>query len=183
MAGARARPARRLKLYAASLGFYETVVAAPNQAEALRAWGVRQNLFAEGRATVTGDPAARAALDHPGRPLRRPIGTKGAYSLDPPLPQPPLSAPPQADRPRAARAPAPPPPPSPRPDRSALDQAEADLERLKAQRRGEAAVFKARRQALAKEEAEAEARTAAALEAAEARVARARLAYTRAGGR
>jgi hypothetical protein len=36
----------KLKAYQAQIGFYDTVVAAPSQAAALRVWGVRQNLFA-----------------------------------------------------------------------------------------------------------------------------------------
>src|SRR4051794_39153161 len=41
-----AKPARRLKVYAARLdGLNDYVVAAPNQGEALKAWDIRQNLF------------------------------------------------------------------------------------------------------------------------------------------
>ena len=53
-----ARRARRLKVYRTELGFFDTVVAAPNQSAALEAWGVHQNLFAEHRAAVTADAAA-----------------------------------------------------------------------------------------------------------------------------
>ena len=54
---------RRLKVFQVHLGFFETVVAAPSQAAALRAWGTHQNLFADGQARVTDDPqAVEAAL-------------------------------------------------------------------------------------------------------------------------
>ena len=35
----------KLKVSQAQFGFFDTVVAAPSQAAALRAWGVNQNLF------------------------------------------------------------------------------------------------------------------------------------------
>ena len=44
---------RKLKVFQAQFGFYDTIVAAPSQAAALRAWGVNQNLFASGEATGT----------------------------------------------------------------------------------------------------------------------------------
>ena len=75
---------RKLKVFQARIGFYDTVVAAPSQAAALRAWGVRQNLFTEGRAGQSEDAGAReAALARPGTPLRRPIGSNGAFAVHP----------------------------------------------------------------------------------------------------
>ena len=73
--------AARLKVYAASLdGLHEWIVAAPNQAEALAAWGVNQNLFQQGEARITDDPVAlKAATAAPGRVLRRPAGSKEAF--------------------------------------------------------------------------------------------------------
>ena len=44
---------RRLKVFQAQFGFYDTVVAASSQAAALRAWGIHQTLFANGEATET----------------------------------------------------------------------------------------------------------------------------------
>ncbi len=68
---------RRLKVFQAQLGFFETVVAVPSQAAALRAWQVHQNLFTDGQARATDDPqAAEAALAHPGVPLKRALGSK-----------------------------------------------------------------------------------------------------------
>ena len=67
---------RKLKVFQAQFGFYDTVVAAPSQAAALRAWGMHQNLFASGEATVTTDEAAvAAAIAHPETPLRRAVGS------------------------------------------------------------------------------------------------------------
>jgi hypothetical protein len=55
---------RKLKVFEARLGFYDTVVAVPSQAAALRAWDTRQNLFASGDASVSNDKdAVAAALD------------------------------------------------------------------------------------------------------------------------
>jgi hypothetical protein len=63
--------AKRLKVYEARIGFYDVVVAAPNQTAALKAFGVHANLFADGAARVTTDPqAVRAALSAPGEPVR-----------------------------------------------------------------------------------------------------------------
>lgn len=70
----------RLKVFAARQGFHDTVVAAASQAKALEAWGTRQNLFGEGLAGVTDDPAAvEAALARPGVVLRRPAGSDQAF--------------------------------------------------------------------------------------------------------
>jgi hypothetical protein len=71
---------RKLKLYRTQIGFFDTIVAAPSQAAALRAWGVHQNLFAEGRAEAIDDSKAmEAAAKHPEQPLRRAIGSNGAW--------------------------------------------------------------------------------------------------------
>ena len=48
----------RLKVFQARFGFHDSVVAAVSQAAALRAWGVHQNLFADGQASITNDPRA-----------------------------------------------------------------------------------------------------------------------------
>jgi hypothetical protein len=48
----------KMMVFEAHLGFYDTVVAAPSRAAALRAWGVHQDLFAAGEARVTSDPLA-----------------------------------------------------------------------------------------------------------------------------
>ena len=79
---------RHLKVFQAHLGFYDTAVAAPSRAAALKAWGSRQNLFREGVASETKDPqAVTAALAKPGVVLRRPVGSNAAFSENPGLPQ------------------------------------------------------------------------------------------------
>jgi hypothetical protein len=164
---------RRLKVYFARLGFFESVVAAPNQAAALEAWGVHQNLFAAGEARVATEKAAQTALEHPGAPLKRAIGDDGPFSLD---------AEPRLDRKRAAgarKASTSEPPP----DRSDLDAAEAALQRQEqAQSRGEAE-FSRRREALAAEEAGARRDWSQAHKAAERTLQRERRAYAKAGGK
>ena len=65
----------RLKVYRAQMGFAEAIVAAPSQKAALQAWGARQNLFAEGLATVAEDAEeVGAATAKPGVVLQRPGG-------------------------------------------------------------------------------------------------------------
>ena len=160
---------RALKVYAAPLGFFESVVAAPSQAAALRAWGVHQDLFASGDAKVTTDQAAvKAATAHPGVPLKRPVGVKGGFALDPDLPD--------APEPKRSRARA-------KPDRARLDAAEARLRDIEdEQARGEAELEE-RRQALEAEAAAAHKRWAGVRKQAEADVERQRRAFSRAGGR
>jgi hypothetical protein len=70
-------PARRLKVFQAQFGFLDSVVAAPSQASALRAWGTHQDLFASGDARLATDEAAvKAALD-----LQRAVGTSDPFLL------------------------------------------------------------------------------------------------------
>jgi hypothetical protein len=137
----------RLKVFQAHLGFFDTVVAAPSRAAALKAWGSRQDLFRDGQAKPASDPhAIAAALSKPGLVLRRPVGSNAAFSENPGLPNLPKApkkapekkpapvaskskaAAPAARATRTVREPPPPPPP----DRSPLDAAEkaiADLKR------------------------------------------------------
>ncbi|MDZ4375677.1 MAG: hypothetical protein U1C74_30210, partial [Phenylobacterium sp.] len=156
---------RKLKVFQAQFGFYDTVVAAPSQAAALRIWGVRRNLFASDDATVvTDERAIAAALAAPETILRRPVGSRDAFTVDPTgLPQVP-DAPvkpaakpatePKAKRtkprlvakskPEAKPRPTSEPRPAARapPDRSQLDAAEAALAALDADRRREEAAFR-----------------------------------------
>jgi hypothetical protein len=173
-------PKRRLKVFQAQFGFYDTVVAVPSQAEALRIWGTRQNLFAEGEATPAKDSAAiAAALAHPGVPLRRAIGSKAAYAVQPtdaadiPLP---------AKAKTRAPAKAAPAPKAKTADRSKLAAAEAKLTAVEAARKAEETKLQTRRDALEADEAEAQASYVAARKAATAAVAAARAAYRDAGG-
>ena len=176
--------APRLKVYQAELGFYDTVVAAPNQKAALAAWGVRQNLFAQGEARVTEDAAAvAAALEHPQTPLKRPLGSADPFTLEPGLPSVP-------DRPRKAKAkgeaggktaPRAPAKPAP-PDRSRLAAAEKALARLEDRHARDEAAFEAEADDLARRRAKARAEHSAARKTARAKLAQARAAYRRAGG-
>ena len=77
-------PTRKLKVFQAQFGFFDTVVVAPSQAAALRAWGTHRNLFATGHARVATDEAAiAAALEHPGTLLRRAVGSNDPFALEP----------------------------------------------------------------------------------------------------
>ena len=73
--------AARLKVFVTSDGLTDYVVAVSSRAKALAAWGVRQDVFKEGQAHETDDPAlVKAALAQPGEVLRRPSGTRGALA-------------------------------------------------------------------------------------------------------
>lgn len=172
-------PARRLKVYEARFGFHDSVVAAPNQKAALDAWGVRQDLFAEGDARVSEDQAAiEAAQAHPGTPLRRAAGTSDPFGLSPNLPD----IPDAVRKPKAkARAAKPVEPPAP-PDRSELDKAEADLAALETRQRDEGADFERRMAALESEMEAARRRWRPERRKAEAAVEEKQRAYRRAGG-
>jgi hypothetical protein len=173
-------PGRKLKVFQAQLGFHESVVAAPSQAAALRAWGVQQNLFAEGQARVSDDPQATAAARaHPGTPLRRAVGTRGAFELNPDS----LPDIPDAPRRKATRAvPSKPVPAKPPADRSELDAAEAALRALDARRKREEARLRARQADLDQQVADRQAAYVAERKAAATAVAAHRQAYRRAGG-
>jgi hypothetical protein len=165
-----AKPAGRLKVYRATLGFRESVVAAPNQAAALKAWGVRQNLFAEGAASVADDAGAvKAALAQPDVPLSRPVGSKAAFTAGQEgAPQPP------AGRRKSAK---------PAPDRAALDAARAALAKVETESQAAATAFRDRQAALKAEAAASEKAWAERRARAKATVDDARRAYVRAGGK
>lgn|SRR6476619_5646084 len=70
----------KVKVFTASLGFYETAVAARSQKMALAHWGVTRDLFREGSAKETHDPkAVQAAMRKVGMVVRRPIGFNGPF--------------------------------------------------------------------------------------------------------
>jgi colicin import membrane protein len=72
--------ARRLKTYQTSSGFFDLAIAAPSMKAAAEAWGSRTNVFKQGLAKETRDPAIVAAtLAKPGVILRRPVGSKEAF--------------------------------------------------------------------------------------------------------
>ena len=175
---------RKLKVFQAQFGFYDVVVAAPSQAAALRAWGVHQNLFAEGMARVIDDPeAVDAALAHPGALLKRAVGSADPFALDPVnLPAVPSAARKAQHQPKRGSRASPPPEPPPA-DRGDLDSAERALRELEEAWKQREAEFRRRREELdAAEAAEAEAYKAKK-KAGLATVSIARRAYRDAGGR
>lgn len=167
---------QRLKVFQAQLGFFDTVVAAPSQTAALRAWGVHQNLFADGLARVTDDPqATEAALAHAGVPLKRALGSADPFALEP------INLPkvPDAVKKVKAAAAAPPSPPA---DRSALDAAEEALRRLDDDRKAEEATFRQRQDALDADRKAAQAAYVERHEVVRRALVDARAAYRKAGG-
>ena len=67
---AKERITRRQKVYTTRIGIDDWAVAVPNQKAALKAWDVRENLFASGAARPVDDPAVvEAALKTPGIPV------------------------------------------------------------------------------------------------------------------
>ena len=171
---------RKLKVFEAQLGFYDTVVAVPGKAAALGAWGVHQDLFAAGQARLAEDAAAvKAALAHPGVPLRRAVGSKDAFAVDPTG----LPEVPDAPKKKAAAKARPQPEPEPEPDRTALDAAETALATLEAARKREEAAFQRRQDALDAERDAAQSAYVAHRKAVAAAVAEARRAYRKRGGR
>ena len=172
---------RKLKVFQTQMGFYDTVVAAPGQAAALRAWGARQDLFAGGEAKLVTDASAvAAALKHPNTPLRRAVGSNDPFRLEPSgLPRLPDAPKRRAVTPVAQPRPAAAQPPA---DRSALDAAEAALRRLNDERKREEADLRRRQTELGAAKAKAQADYVEARKAAEAAVAEARQAYRKTGG-
>jgi len=80
--------ARTLKTYVTSLGFFDLAVAAPSMKAALEAWGAGSNLFHQGFAKETDDPAiVTATLAKPGVVLRRPVRSDGAFKEQAELPK------------------------------------------------------------------------------------------------
>jgi colicin import membrane protein len=79
---------RALKTYVTSIGFFDLAVAAPSMKAALEAWGGAQNLFNQGFAKETHDPAiVKAAMAKPGTVLKRAVGSNGAFTEDAALPK------------------------------------------------------------------------------------------------
>jgi hypothetical protein len=79
--------ARKLKTYQTSLGFFDEAIAAPSMKAALEAWGADSNLFHQGAAKESDDPAVIAAtMAKPGVVLRRPVGSDGPFGEHAELP-------------------------------------------------------------------------------------------------
>lgn len=173
---------RKLKVFQAQFGFYDTVVAAPSQAAALRAWGVNQNLFASGEAKVTTEGAAvAAATAHPEIPLRRAVGSSDPFALEP------TSLPAVPDGPKkTATKPVPkakPTKPSrPAADPSKLDAAEKALTELDDTRKREEAALRREAEDLETRRMAAQSAYVEARKIATSKVVDARTAYRKAGG-
>jgi len=125
-----AKPAkpRAPKVYWAEIdGLNEWIVAAPNRPDALAAFDLRQDLFAQGLAGEEKDPAKiEAARASPGTPLRRPQGSKAPFAPAD------AAADWSAALPKGSKARA---NAKPKPDRKALAQAEARLKQIEAAHR------------------------------------------------
>ena len=79
---------RKLKTYQTSIGFFDLAIAAPSMKAALEAWGSKSNLFHQGVATETQDPATIAAtMARPGVVLRRAVGSNDTFTQNPALPR------------------------------------------------------------------------------------------------
>jgi hypothetical protein len=79
--------ARKLKTYQTSLGFFDQAIAAPSMKAALEAWGADSNLFHQGAAKESDDPAViDAAMKKPGVVLKRPVGSNGPFGEHAELP-------------------------------------------------------------------------------------------------
>lgn len=78
---------RKLKTFQTSLGFFDQAIAAPSMKAALEAWGAESNLFHQGIAKETTDPAIVAAtMAAPGVVLKRPVGSSGEFKEHADLP-------------------------------------------------------------------------------------------------
>lgn len=167
--------ARKLKVYAAEIdGLHDWIVAAPNRPEALKAFDIRQDLFAQGQAHEETDPAlVEQALKAPGTPLRRPKGSREPFA--------PASegADWSAAEPKGAKAK----PRKAKPDRGPVDKAKTRLAELEERHRQAVDDIAAERERLdrrADREDEAFDRDR---QEAQAAIDEAKAAYRRAGGR
>ncbi|HEY1710216.1 MAG TPA: hypothetical protein VGG10_18240 [Rhizomicrobium sp.] len=74
-----------LKVFRTRIGFYDSVVATTSRPQALRLWGVRQDLFRNDAAEETKEPAlVKAALAEPHTALYRLAGSKAAFAAHSP---------------------------------------------------------------------------------------------------
>lgn len=159
--------ARKLKVFKAQFGFFDSVVAAPSQAAALRAWGTHQDLFASGDAEATGETAAvEAALAHPETPLQRATGTQDKFQIQ-------ATGSPRVGSNTASKTRT----PKPEPDRSRLDAAEAVLRDLDRRHKREEADFQGEQDDLDARRSAAGQSYARSREAAVSALATARAAY------
>lgn len=140
---------RKLKVFQTRIGFHDTVVAAASRAAALRAWGVRRDLFTQGLAEEIQDPdIVAAAVEHPDIPLKRPAGSSQPFSIDPARPKVSEIDPEGAKAKPASKEK----PPKPPPSRAKLDAAETALAKIERDHERRAQVLDAERKAIEAEE-------------------------------
>ena len=78
----------KLKSFTTESGFFELAVAAPSRAAALKAWGMKHDIFAQGLARQSEDKGiAAATIAKPLVVLRRPLGSKAAFTEKAALPE------------------------------------------------------------------------------------------------
>jgi hypothetical protein len=135
-------------------------------------------LFAGGEARIATDEAAvAAALQHPGTPLRRAVGSNEPFSLEPTsFPKLPDSPKKQTAKRKAK------PQPQLAADRSQLDAAEAALRELDQRRKQEEAGFRRDAEALGARRAAAQEAYVGTRKQANARILAAREGYRKTGG-
>lgn len=185
---AKAPKGRALKVYWAEIdGLNDWVVGAPNRKEALAAFGVHQDLFAQGEAGDTADPAAiEAARAAPLTPLRRPKGSSEPYAPASGLSDWSAAIPKTPHAKTAAARPAtkaePAPAPKPRPDRRPLERAEAKLAEVETRHRESLQRLAEARAELDEREAREKARYAEEAKAARKALKAAEQAWRAAGG-
>jgi hypothetical protein len=74
----------RLKVFCATSGFHDAIVAAPSRPAALKAWGARTDLFSMGVAKEVTDASIKEkALARPGEVIRLKRGGKGGEATAP----------------------------------------------------------------------------------------------------
>lgn len=162
-----------LRTYTAEIdGLNQWIVAAPNQKAALEAFGVHQNLFAQGLADLTRDEDLVAAANaQPGVPLRRP--KKGGVFT---------AADGGSDWTEALKATAKGPAARKPPSRARLDRARAALEAAREDGERTLAGLEAAVESARKRLAAGQASIEAEVAKAEAAVEAAQVAYRKAGG-
>ena len=146
----------KLKVFCATSGFHDSIVAAPSRPAALKAWGAKTDLFSMGAARLVTDPTiARKALDRPGEVIRL---KRAGGGEEVPAPR------------KKAR-------PAKRPSRAKLESAEEKLAELDTRQGKERDAIDRQLKSLEKKRDELAARHAKARAAAELRVEEAREAY------
>ena len=150
---------RKLKTYQTSLGFFDLAIAAPSMKAALQAWGSTMNLFQQGFAKETDDPAiVQATMAKPGVVLKRAVGSNGLFTEHAELPKrlPVAKDKPAPAKPRAEKKRATPPKRDDKAARAAVISFEKERKLRETERRKEEAALAKERQRRAQAVDEAE---------------------------